>query len=504
MSTLSEAKAQAEKEAFEDCQLELLTYLADHNVHLIYLDKNIMVVENDTNRIVRSATKDMLADFFKAEGIFGEQKHIKAAILSNMSNASAMDYYPAFYDKKEYIELEGNAGIKRWNTFCPNFYTRMWYAGKRPLNRDPYMFPKLDEYFDLFFETPDAKKWFLHRLAASVRFPRKKLPTSLILHGVQGSGKDTLRIILERLLGKEHVSTINGKAIQSEFNSYIAERVIVFANEVFNWEKRQDVENVMKDLTTNDRVQVNRKYTPEYSVENFCFFIFATNHPEFAPFDESDRRYSYLTQTESLIVKFQMKYGCGENEAINKHVMPLIEYIKDTDNSEVNDEFYSLYCYLMDLDIDWEFVTKPLWTMDKEGAIRAKFSNNPYYRLLKRVLKGYKKLDLVVDVKGHKYVDHKTLFEDVNNLLSEDRKFESSHKFTTKAISMGLISKPATKTIHKETKYYTEIISRILLKDIFEEEAKPVYEKGTLKEKQDDIPDLEREDNGSRFPEYGQ
>ena len=502
---IKEERDTEEKQKFDDCQLSLLIYLADHNVHLIYLDKNIMVIENDTNKIVRSTTKDMLADFFKAEQIVGEQKHIKTAILSNMDNASGMNYYPAFYEKKEFIDVEGNAGIQQWNTFMPNYYTRQWYNNKRPREREPYMFPRLEEYLSLFFETPEAKKWFIHRLAATIKEPKRRLPTSLILHGVPGSGKDTLRIILERVLGKEHVATINGKALQSDFNSYIPERVIVFANEVFNWEKRQDVENVMKDLTTNDRVQVNRKYTPEYHVDNYCMFIFATNSPEFVPFDESDRRYSYITQTESLIVKFQLKYDCGEEEALGKHVMPLIDYIKNVDDLDINDEFYSFYCYLMDLKIDWEFITKPLWTMDKEGAIRAKFSNNPYYRLLKRVLKSYKTSCLLYDVKGHIYVDHKRLFEDVNDLLPEDKKFESSHKFTIKAISMGLISKPATKTIHKENKYFTEIISKILVKDVFEEPKPIEFQKGTLKEKKenDSIPVLDNE-NKSRFEDYGE
>jgi len=500
-------RAAEEKQAFDDCQLALVNYLGEKNVHMIYLDKNIMIVENDTNKIVRSTSKDMLADFFKAEGICGEQKHIKSAILMNMGNASRMNYYPAFYEKKEFIDVDGNAGIKQWNTFCPNFYTRQWYKNIRPNDRDPYMFPIIEEYLDLFFETADAKKWFLHRMAATIRFPKRRLPTSLILHGVPGSGKDTLRIIIERLLGEDHVATINGKALQSDFNSYIPEKVVVFANEVFNWEKRQDVENVMKDLTTNNRVTVNRKYTPEYPVDNFCFFIFATNHPEFAPFDESDRRYSYITQTESLMVKFQKKYDCGEDKALKDHISPLIDYIKDHDNSDVNDEFYNMYCYLMELDIDWEFVSKPLWTMDKEGAIRAKFANNPYYRLLKRVLKSYKNTDSISDVKGHIYVDHKILFEDINSLLPEDRKFESSHKFTIKAISMGLIGKPATKTIHKENKYFTEIISRILIKDALEEIVPIKYEKGTLKEKKEDdgIPNLDKEEETkSRFADYGE
>jgi hypothetical protein len=502
-----EQKEELERQAFSDCENSFSQYLESHNVHLIYLDKVIMVVENDTNRVVRSATKDMLADFFKAEGVVGEQKHIKTAIISNMNNATGMGFYPAYVEKKDFIEIGGNAGVKQWNTFCPNFYTRCWYKGTRSLDHDPFMFPRLEEYFDLFFEMPEAKKWFLHRLAATIRFPKRRLPTSLILHGVQGSGKDTLRIILERLLGKEHVATINGKAVQSDFNSYIPEKVIVFANEVFNWEKRQDVENVMKDYVTNDRITVNKKFIPEYSVDNFAFWIFATNHPEFTPFDENDRRYSYFSQAESLVMKYQLRYNCGEKEALVKYVNPLISYIKDYDSVDTNDEFYNLYGWLMTLDIDWDLIGRPLWTIDKEGAIRAKFGKNVYYVMLRQVLKEFKSSVLIGDVNGHKYVEHGRLFEAFNEGLPLDKRLETSHKFTIKCISMGLLAKPATKTINGKTAYYTEIISPILLKDVFEEaENKPkkdYVKHGLTGEKKEELPNLDGEDDKTRVnPDY--
>jgi hypothetical protein len=501
-----EQKEELARQAFSDCEASFSQYLESHNVHLVYLDKVIMVVENDTNRVVRAATKDMLADFFKAEGIIGEHKNIKAAMLQIMSNATGMGFYPAYTEKKEFIEVEGNAGIKQWNTFYPNFYARCWYKGIRPLDHDPYMLPRLEEYFNLFFETPEAKKWFLHRLAATIRFPKRRLPTSLILHGVQGSGKDTLRIILERLLGKEHVATINGKAVQSDFNSYIPEKVIVFANEVFNWEKRQDVENVMKDYVTNDRITVNKKFIPDYTVDNFAFWIFATNHPEFTPFDENDRRYSYFSQSESLVMKYQLKYNCSEKEALAKYVNPLIAYIKDYDNADTNDEFYNLYCYLMSLDIDWDLISRPLWTIDKEGAIRAKFGRNIYYVRLRQVLNEFRKSALIMDVNSHKYVEHGKLFEAFNEGLPLDKRLETSHKFTIKCISMGLLLKPATKTISGKNAYYTEIISPILLKDVFEEkkkEEKKDYIGNITGEKKEEILNLEPEEDKTRVnPDY--
>jgi hypothetical protein len=533
MGSQSSKKTQEQKDAeaaqaFSDCQDSFIEYLNNHNVHLIYLDKCIMVVENDTNKVVRAATKDMLADFFKAEGVKGELKNIKSIIISNMSNSSGMSYYPAFTEKKEYIEVEGNAGVKQWNTFCPNIYTRIWYKEGHNFKADkePFMFPTIEEYFDLFFEKPkpeeedkieekdkpDAKRWFLHRIAAAMRFPDKRLPTSLILHGVEGSGKDTLRIILERLLGEQHVAAINGKAVQSNFNSYIPEKVIIFANEVFNWEKRADVENVMKDFVTNDRINVNKKYVPEYSVKNYAFWIFATNHPEFTPFDEGDRRYSYFTQSESLITKYQKAYNISENEARKKHIRPLIDFIKDYENAGIEDEFFNFYCWLMNLEIDWDLISKPLWTEDKEGAIRAKFGRNVYYVYLKKVLLEFQKKKKIEDVVGHKYVSHKELFDAFNAELPFDKKFETSHKFTAKTISMQVLGKPAMKTIKKETTYWTEIISPILIKDIFpapspenKPKKEPEYEEGTLKEKKADviIPELDDEKDKYRGnPDY--
>jgi hypothetical protein len=486
----------------QECNDSLEKYLDENGVHLIFCETKFMLIDNETNKVVRASSKDGITDFFKAEGIFGGLPNIKMAVIGCLQNVSAMTFLPAYESRKEFITLDYNGGLQQWNTFMPNIYARLYYNNNSI--EPPYLFPKLDEYFDLFFEDEHEKKWFLHRIAAMMRHPEKRLPTSLILHGVQGSGKDTLRCILERLLGRDFVSNIDGKNILSQFNSYVAEKLVVFANEVFNWDKRTEIENFLKNYVTNDRITVNKKFMPEYTVDNFAFWIFATNDMNFVPFDEGDRRYSYFYQGESLNCRFMEKYGLeSEREAYIKHTKPLIDYIKDYENAGSMDEFHQLYCYLMSIEIDWGLISHPLWTKEKLETIKMKFEHNDYYRILKEVLL-YERLH-IKDFKGRKFMEYAKVYDGFMDRIPPSAKKMGKHKFSKKCVGLGLLGKAETRSFDSDKMYVFEIKSKIILDEIFppkEELPKtPKYEKGTLKEEKPNIgiPDLEKEDDGARY-----
>jgi len=494
----TKAKEEEAKKLQLECNDSLENYMDEFGVHLIYCESKIMLIDNETNKVVRVSTKDGMADFFKAENVFGSLQNIKSAIIGSIQNVSSMSFEPAYDKPKEFIAVEYNGGLYQWNTFMPNIYARLFY--KNPNLEPPFSFPLLDEYFDVFFEDAEEKRWFIHRIAAMMRFPYMRLPTSLILHGVQGSGKDTMRLILERLLGRDFVSNIDGKSIQSQFNSYVAEKMIVFANEVFNWDKRTEIENFLKNYVTNDRITVNKKFMPEYMVDNFAFWIFATNDMNFVPFDETDRRYSYFYQGESLNRKFMHKYNLSnEDEAYIKHTKPLIDYIKNKEDQGAMDEFHQFYYYLMNLDIDFTLISKPLWTHEKRETIKSKFEHNEFYNILRDVI-NFEIASVKEDNKGNKYLEYSKVYDGFTERVHRDRKI-GKHKFSRKCVNMGLLGNPATKSFDKEKVYCFEITSKILLEDIFgkRDKIETQYEKGTLKEKKDEIPDLEKEDDGARY-----
>ena len=467
----------------------------------IILHAGTFYLVNNKNEVVFTGKKSDLVDYLKARDVAHEyfdipRKDIENSILRNTTAVNERTFYPA-YITPNLIIPKGNSGDDKaclvWNTFRPNIYTRLWYKTQEDsvacVDGAPHEFSRLWEFFDMFFEHEDERKWFLHRIAAAMRHPDRRLPTSLIFWGVQGSGKDTVRIILERLLGEDYVSNIDGKIIQSNFNAYVAEKLVVFANEVFNWEKKQEHENFLKNYVSNDHLMVNRKFTQEYIVNNYALWIFATNDPNFTPFDESDRRYSYFTQTRSLISKYADKYKIKDDDAYKTKVMPFIDFIKDKDHDAgACDEFHALYTYLMKLNIDWNLISHPLHTDARLEAIEQKFEGNMLYYLLEKTLIGL--APILKEKEGKMFIPLKAFYDRYAEECPRD-KVMGKIKFRRRMASSGIISNPAMRTIDGENDNYVEIISPLLISKL-RKRAKPDYEKGTLKEKGPVIEDMER------------
>jgi len=427
----------------------------DNHLELVYIDNKIILIDSKSREIMKVGSKEGIVDFIQKsmvdKGIDHlEDKEVRKVIQAYAEHYSGFTYYP--YREKIMIDY----GKKQYNLFRTNNHYDQEYI-------EPYMFPTLEKFFNVFFNNEKEKRWFLQRVAYTIQHPDDRLPTCAIFTGVQGSGKDVMRRILAKTLHPSNISNIDGKSLEGSFNSYIAKKLVIFANEVMDWENRKQIENFLKNYVTNDEILVNEKFMPQFHVKNFAFWVFATNDHNFIPFDEMDRRYTIFHNTRVLKDNFP-----------KEHFDKLIKMINE--DSYSTDEFHAFYWYLKNLEIaDISFVREPLHTVRKTQMIDAKFGSSNFWNVL---IESFKKLYMQdkIHLKDNTYYFKPTeLFEKycslINsfNLKEEEKKLNVKH-FKYKITGMNIVEDMTDKTIRiggEATKFFA-IRSEYLLKEILD------------------------------------
>lgn len=138
-----------------------------------------------------------------------------------------------------------------------------------------------------------AIEWFLDFLAWRVQKPHGPAGQSVFFATKPGSGKDTLFHILKLIWGDENSLLLPPERLGRQFNSDIAGKALVCANEVIDLnESRQQLHEIIKSYITSHTLSVEKKYQDVLAVKNISTWIFFTNKPETISLQPDDRRFS--------------------------------------------------------------------------------------------------------------------------------------------------------------------------------------------------------------------
>jgi len=151
-----------------------------------------------------------------------------------------------------------------------------------------YMFPSARE-------CKEVKRW----VATLIARPEIRMGYSLLLVSEsQGIGKTTLgSAILAPLVGEHNVAYPSENDIGSAFNSWVANKRLAIINEIYSGSSWRAY-NSLKSLITDKEIEVNKKYTPQYTAENWCHFLACSNSMRALKMEGDDRRWFYPEVTE--------------------------------------------------------------------------------------------------------------------------------------------------------------------------------------------------------------
>jgi hypothetical protein len=196
--------------------------------------------------------------------------------------------YPGQGPIVEGVNESGERGL------CGNFWKR---GGVEPTDADPSVWLEL---VNAVIEDEVDRERVLDRLAWMLQHPGKKANGALVLVGPQGAGKDTLLVPFWAAVGEHNMAVVQGNVIGGDFTEYL-KRQYVFITEMPPAHKRDRYEEIKSWLATPpDRLAINEKNHPRYTIPNIVNVVITTNHISAVALADDDRRFD-VVQTRHAV-----------------------------------------------------------------------------------------------------------------------------------------------------------------------------------------------------------
>lgn len=137
-------------------------------------------------------------------------------------------------------------------------------------------------------------------LQSAARSWGKKFQWALVVQGAEGNGKTLLLRCMRAALGRRYVHMPKASEIAEKYNDWIERKLFVGVEEIRISERREALE-ILKDMVTNEEVEVRAMHRNKRMADNFANFAFLTNYKDAVPTNRSDRRYAtFFTAQQSV------------------------------------------------------------------------------------------------------------------------------------------------------------------------------------------------------------
>lgn len=196
--------------------------------------------------------------------------------VTNINIWTASDTYLKCWEESKNLEdMDIEAALKLIEATCPNIYIYLL---------------QITQKGDL--------NYFINWLSCLTKFIY--LPIIPIFPSIEGAGKNLfIQDIIYPYVNSNYVETVNGQALQSNFNSFMDKTNLIVADEG-NFTGSREFDQ-LKLLTGNETVRVEKKGIDAVTVErrfNMCMF---TNGPDPVRHSITERRCVYFKLEHSLI-----------------------------------------------------------------------------------------------------------------------------------------------------------------------------------------------------------
>ena len=145
-------------------------------------------------------------------------------------------------------------------------------------------------------------RWVIAWMAHLAQRPWEKPGTAIVMRSNEGSGKGLFANALVRMCGAHGCQVTEPGQLTGRFNQHLANKVLVFADEV-TWGGRRQEEGVLKGRITEGHQIVEPKGIDAFTTRSFSRFLIASNNDWVVPAGVSARRYTVLDVNEALIGK---------------------------------------------------------------------------------------------------------------------------------------------------------------------------------------------------------
>ena len=234
---------------------------------------------------------------------------------------------------------------------------------------DDYIYPLI---FNLCERNHILASYLINHISQLLKYPESPTGVICCFKGGQGSGKDTLISLIEKMMGHKRYSFRSDKPdlIFGGFNSSIENKIIIQIDEQSNKNAIEYLENV-KHLVTAETIAIHHKGKEAYDVKNIARLFICSNNNKPVIISNDDRRFFIVESSNNLNQKkefFEPLYSGLNDDTIIASVynwfmkrdienvdfkkIPDSEYkkiMKETNVKPIIRHFYELTCN------DWNY-----------------------------------------------------------------------------------------------------------------------------------------------------
>jgi len=187
------------------------------------------------------------------------------------------------------------------------------YGGLDMVPLDGDCQPIVDLLFHLVDQDEDVRDWILDWVAWPLQNPGAKMPTSVIMHGDEGSGKNLFWEIVRDIYG-EYGSVVGQDQLEDKFNDWISRKLFIIGDEVLSRQEMRHLKGKLKAMISGKEIKINTKMMPVRSEANHVNLVFLSNELQPNALDASDRRYCVVWTPQKQGMEFyQAVVKCRDN-----------------------------------------------------------------------------------------------------------------------------------------------------------------------------------------------
>ena len=136
--------------------------------------------------------------------------------------------------------------------------------------------------------------WLMGYFAQLIQQPSERPLTTLVFKGSKGVGKNALIDRFGSLLGQYYTVVHDGRYLKSNFNGHLASSLLLVLDEAF-WSGDKQAEGILKGLTTERKVRIERKGEESFSIDNLVRLVVIGNEDWLVPATGDERRYAVFS-----------------------------------------------------------------------------------------------------------------------------------------------------------------------------------------------------------------
>ncbi len=186
------------------------------------------------------------------------------------------------------------------------------YAGLEMVRIKGNCQPIIELLYHLCDLDEEVRDWILDWIAYPLQNPGAKMPTSVIMHGDEGSGKNLFWELVRDIYG-EYGSVVGQDQLESKFNDYLSRKLFLIGDEVLSRQEMRHLKGKLKAMISGKTLQIETKMMPVRAEANHVNLVFLSNELQPNALDASDRRYCVVwTPPKKERAYYQAVVDCAD------------------------------------------------------------------------------------------------------------------------------------------------------------------------------------------------